>query len=85
MTWPPVISFNPSVKTSVTNLLPVINGGRAKCRGSPRANPNAPSANACSSSHCGADKTSGNWGKSIPKYAASSVATISSLMPLPIR
>lgn len=37
-----------------------------KWRGKPRANPNAPSAKACSSNHWGADKTNGSWGISIP-------------------
>ncbi len=62
-----------------TTLLPPMNGDVARCNGNPKANPNAPSANACSSNHCGAERTNGSCGKSIPRSLANSVATISSL------
>ena len=40
----------------------------ATCTGNPSDNPKAASANACSSSHCGADNTSGTVGISISKF-----------------
>ena len=79
ITLPPVIPFNPSVKTWVTNGPPVINGGKARWSGSPKAKPNAPSANACSSNHCGAESATGNCGISTFNAAANSLTTISIL------
>ena len=56
MTCPPVSSFISSVSTLTAVLLPVTNGGSPRCSGSPSASPKHPSASACSSSHCAAEK-----------------------------
>lgn len=62
---PPVKVLRSSVNTLDTTLLPPMNGDIARCNGNPKANPNAPSAKACSSNHCGAERTNGSCGKSI--------------------